>query len=60
MPIIDFRQDVRVDDYYRQIPKWVSSNKGYRRYLYEIGDHATLKKFNYNLKRLEKEVNKHG
>ena len=55
MSIIDFRQDIRVDDYYRNIPKWVNSNKMYRKYLYQIGDHETLKNFNYNIKRFAKE-----
>lgn len=56
--IIDFRGDIRVDDYYRQIPKWVCSNVTYRKYLYQIGDHEALKNFNYNIKRLGKENNR--
>jgi len=40
MSIIDFRQDIRVDDYYRNIypPKHISDNKAYLNWLYNIGD----------------------
>jgi hypothetical protein len=40
MSIIDFRQDIRVDDYYRNLypPKHINDHRSYMAYLYNIGD----------------------
>lgn len=47
--------DPRIEEYYKQIPKWVDSNKAYRKYLYKEQDFERLFQFNYNQKRRGKE-----